>query len=115
MLFWRAGSRPAPSIDNNPRPAGFQESSASVSEHSLKRFWQHRVEWAESCLRVRRKGTLAHEKAVPRQAQNWGQAAPHAHKNRSLPKMGRSVRQATSRVDRRSEEHTSELQSRENL
>src|SRR5205809_4597346 len=85
MLFWRAGSRPAPNIDNNPRPAGFQESSVPVSEHSLKRFWQHRVEWAESCLRGRCKGTLAHEKAVPKQAQNWGQAAPHAHKNRSLP------------------------------
>src|SRR5438132_13996581 len=82
MLFWRARSHPAPSIDNNPGPAGFQESSVPVSEHSLKRFWQHRGGWGEEC---RREGTLAHETAVPKQAQNWGQATPHAHKNRSLP------------------------------
>src|SRR6266513_2867843 len=85
MLFWRARSHLAPRIHNNPRPAGFQESSAPVSEPSLKRFWQHRVVWGEPCPPVLYKGTLAHEKAVPRQAQNWGQAAPPAHKNRSLP------------------------------
>src|SRR6266487_4703138 len=99
MLFWQARSHSAPRIDNNPRPARFQESSAPASEHSLKRFWQHCVEWGESCLHGGCKGTFAHEKGVPKQGQNWGQSALPAHKNPHLPKMGRSVRQATSRVD----------------
>src|SRR5262250_1203516 len=83
MSFWPARNRAVQSIDNNQGLEAFRASSVGVSAQSPTIFSPHRAE-RRSCRRGRSKDLRLRERALPKRAQNWGQAALLAHKNREL-------------------------------
>src|SRR5215470_17726380 len=83
MWFWPARDHGVSSIDNNQGLEGFRASSVGVSAQSPTSFSPPRAE-RQWCRSERSKDLRVRERAFPKRAQNWGQAALLAHKNREL-------------------------------